>query len=212
MVCGSRMLRSLSPYLVVESMKSKDFRSSTHQLLDSVQANKMQKTLHHFGLFETPELKDGDLLPPCYHFAYFTPKLAESQLSADGADTTFNPGGSFTRRMWAGGYLKYVESNPLRIGEVVEEVTTLDHVESKMTRDKKPMIVVQGRKEYRNQNGVALTDHRSWLFREPDTTVVQKLREQVTAPKAGTLVGAVKASEITLFRFSALTFNSHKIQ
>lgn len=209
----TRSLRN-SVYLLVESLKSRAQVAKRQQVLDVAQANKMQKTLHHLGLFDTGPLQTDDSLPLCYHMAYFTPQLAEHELGADGSDTTFSPGTPFTRRMWAGGHLTWDHDNPLRLGQTIEEITSLDRVESKQTREKKSMIVITGRKEYRNENGLALTDLRSWLFREPQ--VANPEQEPSAAPsrtsREGTRFATVKASEITLFRYSALTFNSHKIQ
>lgn len=200
-----------SPYLLVEALNSRVQAVHRQQYLDANQANKLHKTVQHLGLYETPELNGGDLLPPCYHMAYFTPNIPETRLSLDGADRTFNPGEPFTRRMWAGGRLLWNADNPLRLGQTVTETTTLDRVESKQTRERKSMIVVTGRKEYHNDDGLALTDLRSWLFREPATSP-QAPRSPAQRVRSGTSLGTISMSEITLFRYSAITFNSHKIQ
>ncbi|CCG81888.1 Putative uncharacterized protein [Taphrina deformans PYCC 5710] len=212
---ASALLRT-SPYLLIESLKSRINVTKHSQRLEVAQANKMQSTLKHLGLFDNDTLEDGAALPLCYHFAYFPPQLAEAELGPDGADKTFNAGDPYTRRMWAGGRLSWNLDNPLCVGQTVEETTSLDRAESKLTRDTKTMIVVTAKKEYRNENGLALTDRRSWLFREPDNSqLIHPRKGAVLRPNdnaIGTRIGTVKASEITLFRYSALTFNSHKIQ
>lgn len=206
----SKMLRT-SPYLIVESMKSKRVQQTRTQLLDTAQANRMQTTARHLGLFDTPLLKDGDTLPPVYHMAYFTPLAAEHELGPDGAERTFNPGEPFTRRMWSGGSMIWNQENPLRLGQEVEEVTTLEKVESKQTRDRKSMIVVTGKKEYTNHGGLCLTDSRKWLFLEPSDAMIVRRQTQPAEVLKGSKLGSVRTTEITLFRYSALTFNSHKI-
>lgn len=206
----SDILRT-SPYLLIESLKTKNVTSTRTQILDTVHASKLQKTLKHFRLFEDRPLIDGDILPPCFHLIYFNPILAETQLSTDGADKTFNPGEPFTRRMWSGGKMIWVAENPLKLGQSVKEITSLEKVESKRTRDGKTMIVVTGKKDYHNEQGLALSDMRSWLFREPTKEIVPQRAVQPHEILKGTVVGKVKASEVTLFRYSALTFNSHKI-
>lgn len=172
----------------------------------------MQTTFRHFDLFETPRLSAGDVLPYCYHFAWFTPdNLAESQLSADGADPTFNAGEPYSRRMWAGGKLKW-ESNFIRIGQELREITQLLKAESKRSRDGRQMIVVTVRKQYFNEHGLTLTDDRSWLFRERADHADVKAATQTSSPMPESeTIGEITASEITLFRYSALTFNSHRI-
>lgn len=211
---GTRKLQ-ISPYLLIESLKSRSRTVKRSQVLEVAQANKMQSTLKHLNLFDNKVLSNGDSLPLCYHFAYFLPQLTEAELGPDGADKTFNAGDPYTRRMWAGGELSWETDNPLLLGQTVEETTSLDKAESKQTRDKKTMIVVTAKKEYHNKNGLALTDRRSWLFREPDTSL-DGVRVQTDLANHSTtscsLLGTVKPSEVTLFRYSALTFNSHKIQ
>lgn len=192
-------------------MKSRNLAQKTSQLIDLNQANRMQATLRHLQLFETPELKNGETLPLCYHLAYFTPDTMESKLGQDGADKTFNPGEPFTRRMWSGGKMTWERDNPLKIGQIVEESTTLEKVESKQTRDRRSMIVVTGKKTYANEHGLALTDQRSWLFQEPSNETVRRRPIKAEEVRKGQEIGRVTATEITLFRYSALTFNSHRI-
>lgn len=192
-------------------MKSRDLSRKSAQLLDLNQANRMQATLRHLQLFEAPELRHGEQLPFGYHLAYFTPDTMETKLGPDGADTTFNPGEPFTRRMWSGGRMTWEKNNPLKLGQTVEELTTLERVESKQTRDRRSMIVVTGKKTYHNEHGLALTDLRSWLFREPSNEIVQRRPVKLEEIRKGQEIGRVTATEITLFRYSALTFNSHRI-
>lgn len=206
----SRLLRS-SPYLLVESLKSKNIFTRRKQVLDAVHANKLQTALGHLGLFSNPTLKLGEPLPPCYHLVYFTPDALETELGPDGADKTFNPGEPFTRRLWSGGSMSWEQHNPMRLGQTIEEVTTLDRVESKQTRNRKSMIVVTAKKQYSNDTGLCLTDLRSWLFLEPNEQMPTRRSFAPHEILHGTTVGSISATEVTLFRYSALTFNSHKI-
>ena len=194
--------------------KKQALASTRSQRIDMIQANKLQSTLRHFKVFKADNLKNGDPLPPCYHFAYFTPDhLAESQLGRDGADITFNPVAPFSRRMWAGGKLNWNKDNPLLVGDEVQEHTKLDDVICKRTRDGTDMIVVTVEKTYHNRTGHALTEHRSWLFREPkrsEQSNSTKISDAIQ-PMEGSMLGQWQPSATTLFRYSAVTFNSHKI-
>ncbi|BFZ54602.1 hypothetical protein PYCC9005_001639 [Savitreella phatthalungensis] len=189
------------------------FHIVRREILDVVQANKLQRTVEHLKLFETPRLSEGDVLPPAYHQAFFTPEVSEAGLTNDGGDPTFNPPG-FPRRMWAGGNLSFSPNNRLRVGQAVTETTTFERVDSKMTRSGSPMLVVWVRKRYENDAGLALEDRRSWLFRPEARASAQSTGEARTEDgptDADGYLASYIASEILLFRFSALTFNAHRI-
>ena len=200
------------------------YRDVRTQLLDVNQANKLSNTLRHLKLFDTPALRAGDTLPPAYHQIYFTPELSESELAEDGGDPTFNPP-TYTRRMWAGGELSWRGDNRLRIGEEVEEVTTFDRIEAKRTKGGEDMLVCWAKKRYSNDRGLALEDKRSWLFRAPapanssagGMTAAVPAEEGNSTDVGATLrdgverLGTYTTSEVLLFRFSALTFNAHRI-
>jgi hydroxyacyl-ACP dehydratase HTD2-like protein with hotdog domain len=102
-------------------------------------------------------------LPPGYHLVYMAPASLEDDLGADGTDKTFNPPGTFTRRMWAGGSMAWSKQNLLRIGEDVEEWTRLISAVPKTSRSGHEMVLVEIRKKFANSNGVALTD-RSYAY------------------------------------------------
>lgn len=173
----------------------------------------------------------GTPLPPGYHLVYFTPAFLESELGADGTDVSYNPDAPFTRRMWAGGELSWSRGadgkpNLLRVGQEVRETTRILSAEPKVIkRTGEEMLVVGVEKEFANDDGVALVDRRNWVFRKalPTSPSAARPMESLrppTPPKPSTpkLAGSVKShkrtlqqSAVTLFRFSALTFNPHKI-
>jgi hypothetical protein len=107
----------------------------------------------------------GTPIPPAHHLVYFTPMELESQLGADGSDRTFNAPGPFTRRMWAGGHMKFDRSNPLRVGEEAEEHTKLISAVAKTSRSAGEMVLVEVEKKIHGSRGLALVDKRSWVFR-----------------------------------------------
>ncbi|THC96471.1 hypothetical protein EYZ11_004062 [Aspergillus tanneri] len=149
------------------------------------------------SLSNTPgSVPAGTPLPPGYHLVYFTPAFLENELGADGTDVSYNPESPFTRRMWAGGEVHWPRDadgkpNPLRVGQEIQETTKVLSAEPKVVRKTgEEMIVVGVEKEFRNEFGVAVLDRRN------STIVVDILCNTVA---------------VTLFRFSALTFNPHKI-
>ncbi|KAL4998242.1 hypothetical protein BDV10DRAFT_167577 [Aspergillus recurvatus] len=179
------------------------------------------------------EIANGTPLPAGYHLAYFTPAFLENELGADGTDTSYNPAHPFTRRMWAGGEVCWPRDsdgrlNPLRVGESVTETTRVLSAEAKVVRKTgEEMIVVGVEKEFANEVGVAVIDRRNWVFRKalPPLSTKQTLdlppptppsslpatSTTTSSPDGLTHTRTLRQTAVTLFRFSALTFNPHKI-
>ncbi|EPE35174.1 Thioesterase/thiol ester dehydrase-isomerase [Glarea lozoyensis ATCC 20868] len=189
--------------------QSRPPHTQTH-LLDGAQLHRLSATLSRTEFRSTPP--NGTKIPPAWHLVYFTPAQLEEELGLDGTDTTYNAPHPFTRRMWAGGELEWVNAEGLEVGQTVKETTRLVEASAKTTRTGEEMIVVGVRKEFENERGVVLVDKRNWIFRPPITTPL--------APVAPTNFVPISdahhyrdyiQSPVTLFRFSALTFNAHKI-
>ncbi|KAE8359069.1 hypothetical protein BDV27DRAFT_136685 [Aspergillus caelatus] len=144
------------------------------QFLDANQLQLLSLTLNRPSLYpDTPSLNNasasipaGTPLPPGYHLVYFTPAFLEYELGVDGTDASYNPETPFTRRMWAGGEVRWPRAadgspNPLRVGQEVQETTKVLSAEPKVVRKTgEEMIVVGVEKEFRNEHGVAIIDRR----------------------------------------------------
>lgn len=97
---------------------------------------------------------------------YFTPAFLETDLGADGTDVSYNPSPPFTRRMWAGGEVRWPRDergrvNPLRVGQEVVETTRVLSAEPKVVKKTgEEMIVVGVEKVFGNEDGVAVVDRR----------------------------------------------------
>ncbi|PSS22236.1 hypothetical protein M430DRAFT_41009 [Amorphotheca resinae ATCC 22711] len=183
------------------------------QFLDANQLQRFSATLSRAELAASLPAH-GTLLPPCYHLAYFTPAQPEELLGRDGTDTTFNPPRPFTRRMWAGGELEWCDDaeRGLSVGQEVVETTRLLSAVGKKTRAGEEMVVVGVEKTFENEHGVALVDKRNWIFRPEITTPQAPASKPIEVPlPEGKYVRDFVQTPVTLFRFSALTFNAHKI-
>ncbi|KAM0385024.1 hypothetical protein ACHAQC_011791 [Fusarium culmorum] len=215
----------------------KDSQFIRRQILDANQVQKLALTLNRPNLsgvdIQTKGPPEGTPLPPGYHLVYFTPGGLESELGADGTDTSFNAPFPFTRRMWAGGKIEWATSSSfsssagleLRVGDEVEEVTALISATPRKSRSAGEMVLVEVKKEYHGPRGLALTDLRSWIFRpeiEPlsgssdikllaDADLRQPALVKHQVAEDGKPVRWHRWSPTSLFRFSALTFNGHKI-
>lgn len=139
------------------------------QYIDSNQLRKLAVTLgrpvldgHDMRRMSAPA---GTPVPPAHHLVYFTPDDVEADLGADGSDRTFNAPAPLTRRMWAGGHIKFDRGNPLRVGDEAEEHTKLISAVAKTSRSAGEMVLVEVEKKLYGSRGLALVDKRSWVFR-----------------------------------------------
>jgi len=102
-----------------------------------------------------------------HHLVFFHPRNPESVLRSDGTDADFCPPEPFTRRMWAGGSMKW--SAPLVIGDNVKSVATVSSVEKKGFEKGTPMVFVNQTIEYTKiGNTVAhIVEERSHVYLPP---------------------------------------------
>ncbi|KAK3718810.1 hypothetical protein LTR37_004726 [Vermiconidia calcicola] len=194
--------------------------SVREQLLDANQARLLSLTLGRPKLHENDRLTangeplKGTPLPAGYHWAYFTPRYLEKDLGIDGTDKTLNPLAPWTRRMWAGGTLewKQMSANLLRVGSMVTEITRIKSAEAKQMKSGDWMILAGLEKTFESDNGVALIDKRQWVFQHELTQRKQPPPKPEEKPfPEGTHTRDLIQTEVSLFRFSALTFNAHKV-
>lgn len=189
--------------------------STRTQLLDANQLQLLSVTLNRSPTsFSLP--KDGTPIPPSYHLVYFTPSIVESELGLDGTDRTVNPLSPFTRRMWAGGELRWTQdaTSLLRVGQTVCETTHLTSAELKTLKSGGQMLVVGVEKTFTNDSGIALVDKRSWVFQReitPENPIKAPPKPEEKPLPSGEFQRDFCQTDTTLFRFSALTFNGHKI-
>ena len=196
------------------------------QLLDPNQTQRLSLTLNRPLLYRDVQVLEDNIplngtpLPPGYHLAYFTPAALPADLGRDGTDISYSPAEPFTRRMWAGGRLHWKKENPLRIGDEVTETTKLVSAEPKITRAGEEMIVVGVEKTFENGKGVALVDRRDWVFRpqlsgpppaKGYSESIGGVNALLPIPHAAQESRDFLQTAVSLFRFSALTFNAHMI-
>ncbi|KAF1923439.1 uncharacterized protein M421DRAFT_425812 [Didymella exigua CBS 183.55] len=185
------------------------------QILDANQLQLLSITLNRTPTSNNPP-PEGTPVPPGYHLAYFTPSIIESELGLDGTDRTVNPLSPYTRRMWAGGELTWAQdaNELLRVGQEVRETTKLLSAEPKKLKSGGEMLVVGVEKTFENDRGIALVDKRNWVFQKEITLENPSALPAKPGEKAlpsGHHTRDFCQSDVTLFRFSALTFNGHKI-
>lgn len=148
----------------------------------------------------------GEALPPLWHWAFFQEPVPETGLGADGhpARGGFLPPADNRNRMWAGGRLSFHE--PLRVGVEVVRTSTILKVEEKHGRTGS-LLFVTLRHDYLQDGRLALQEEQDIVYREPTPPRLSS----ADALQTGTWLEAVQPTPTLLFRYSAITFNGHRI-
>jgi 3-methylfumaryl-CoA hydratase len=151
--------------------------------------------------------QNGSVLQRGWHWLYFKPLVKRSDLSEDGHERkgAFLPDVGLPRRMWAGGNLTF--SGDLRLGEAVVRRSTIESIEEKSGRSGR-LVFVNVRHRIESERGVAVDELQNLVYREAGSPSVG---EGPGAPDSPAWSEPVAADNVTLFRFSALTFNGHRI-
>lgn len=173
-------------------------------LMDPMRAEAMLATLG------TPDpIKPGDVLPPFFHQLYFWEPQPPENLGRDGHPGLGGliPDLGLPRRMWAGGRLEFL--HPLRAGLRAERRSTCENAKRKEGRSG-ALGIVTLRHEIWQEGQLCLRDWQDLIYREDaDPTTRKPLPPE--ARQDETICEAVRFSTTTLFRYSALTFNGHRI-
>ncbi len=152
---------------------------------------------------------DGDPLPPLWHWYYFAPTTVQSGLGPDGHPerTGFMPPISLPRRMWAGGRLVF--HKPLRVGETVTRDTEILSIKEKSGKQGDLLFLTLGHR-LTGGNGLAVEEEQDIVYRGRSTTK-PPASEPGTETPAYDWQDSFLPDPVALFRFSALTFNAHRI-
>lgn len=156
---------------------------------------------------EPDALAEGSVLPPLWHWLYFKPLVRRSDLGDDGHQRLggFLPPVPLPRRMWAGGTLSF--PGALRIGERARRRSVIQAVESKTGRTGR-LVFVDLNHRIETERGPAVEETQRIVYREA-TTGSAAGGPEPPGPAAWSEAFSVDA--VALFRFSALTFNGHRI-
>jgi len=153
----------------------------------------------------------GTPLPALWHWLYFLPLYRESDVGDDGHAKLggFLPPVPLPRRMWAGSQFEF--HRPLCIGDSIARTSTIADVSQKTGRSG-ALVFVKVRHEIRRQDESepSITEVHDIVYREapqPGAAAAAPQRAPATAAWEHTIV----PDDVLLFRYSALTFNSHRI-
>lgn len=156
-----------------------------------------------------PPPREGDEIPPGWHWLYFLEAKPASELGTDGHPQRggFLPPVPLPRRMWAGGRLEF--RRPLRVGERLRRDSEILAVESKHGKSGS-LVFVTVRHTVHASHEVAVVEEQDIVYRDAakagDPPPVGR-----PAPTGAAWRRELAGDPVTLFRFSALTFNGHRI-
>ena len=153
----------------------------------------------------------GTPLPALWHWLYFLPLHKRSEIGPDGHAKRggFLPPVALPRRMWAGSQFEF--HMPIRVGDTITRTSTIHDVTEKTGRTG-PLVFVKVRHEIRRSGdeAKALTEFHDIVYREAPKAG-DAAPAPVTAPTASTWERKWIPDDMLLFRYSALTFNGHRI-
>ena len=160
--------------------------------------------------YAAPVVGPGEPLPPLWHWLYFLPLHRQSEIGPDGHARRggFLPPVPLPRRMWAGGRFEF--RAPVRVGDAVERRSAIVDVSAKEGRSGR-LVFVTVRHELRC-NGAedpALVEFHDIVYR--DEKKPGEPEPSPTAAATGDWQREIVPDDVLLFRYSALTFNGHRI-
>jgi 3-methylfumaryl-CoA hydratase len=150
----------------------------------------------------------GGVLPALWHWLAFLPTAPMSGLGPDGHPKRggFLPPVPLERRMWAGGRLQF--EGDIRIGEPLERRSTIRSVQEKAGRAGS-MVFVTVEHRFSTERGLAIVEEHDIVYVAIPDRFTPPPPVEPPAPTA--FAEAVSIDTVKLFRFSAVTFNGHRI-
>ncbi|CAB3762236.1 FAS1-like dehydratase domain-containing protein [Paraburkholderia humisilvae] len=148
-------------------------------------------------------------IPPLWHWLYFLPVAPLSDVGPDGHPKRggFLPPVALPRRMWAGGRLTF--HAPLEVGGTATRTSTIEKVDEKTGRTGK-LVFVTVSHSVAQAGRVAIEEEHDIVYRDPPQPAeASKVPER--APDGEHWSRTIHPDPVMLFRYSALTFNGHRI-
>lgn len=159
---------------------------------------------------DTP--KEGDPIGPMGHWFFFKPVAPASQIGPDGhpARGGFMPPVPLPRRMFAGARTTYHKD--LIIGEKMRREASITNVTIKEGRTG-TLVFCTVKNDFHGENGLALEEEHDIVYRDnpPADAKGGNSGKTNTAPDDHAWIREITPDPVMLFRYSAITFNGHRI-
>ena len=154
--------------------------------------------------------------PQALHWGLCLPDAATAQLGPDGhplrddSADSFLPPIPLPRRMWASSSVEFI--HPLRVGDAIRRVSTLEKISEKSGSTGALVFVDVCHQNFAN-GALAIEERQTLVYRDASSTAPTPRPADLPTPpiKDWDWHRALTPSEALLFRYSALTFNSHRI-
>jgi 3-methylfumaryl-CoA hydratase len=159
---------------------------------------------------EIGEPKPGDAAPFTVHWCLAQPVFPMSMLSQDGHPTRggFLPPVPLPRRMWAGGELEFIDA--LRVGDEAKRTSRIADVTMK-TGSTGVLCFVSVEHVVTTSRGTAIRERQDIVYRDVSNTPQAAPAKASPPPPVAKHRESHMADPVLLFRYSALTFNGHRI-
>jgi len=158
----------------------------------------------------TTEFVPGSPLPPLWQWFFFLPRVPQSRLGLDGHPQRggFMPPIELPRRMFAGARMRFLK--PLMIGRPARRQSVIQDVSEKEGRAGKLAFVTVAHRIHQDGE-VCVEEEQDIVYREPGAPVGAPEPCEIAPAPAGSWTRMITPDPTLLFRFSALTFNAHRI-
>jgi 3-methylfumaryl-CoA hydratase len=164
------------------------------------------------GLLDAPggPPAEGDPLPPLWHWMAFLPRLAHSEMGKDGHPRHMGPFHSeeFPRRMFAGARLSFL--GVARVGQTLTRQTWLKSVERKSGRSGESLFATVAI-EVTGDSAPLILEEQEIVFRPAAKVPASAAPVATPNDEAWPWRLTLPTDPVTLFRYSALTYNAHRI-
>lgn len=181
--------------------------SEAADVIDAALVERFSATLD----LEPSSTATGSLAPAGIHWCLAPQLTATSSLGPDGHPPRggFLPPVSLPRRMWAGGELTY--AGIFRLGDTVNRLSTIEDVQLKHGRTG-ALCFVTVQHDYTVGGKAILSERQDIVYRQAETPgAISQAMPPLIPPPASDALRLVDANSVMLFRYSALTFNGHRI-
>lgn len=158
---------------------------------------------------DDPTIDLGFEVPPCWHWLYFLPVHRQSEIGADGHAKKggFLPPVPLPRRMWAGSRIEFMA--PVRAGQAISRTSRIADVRMKDGRTG-PLVFVNVHHEIRAEGQLAIHEEHDIVYRDMPQPG-EPVPAGTPAPVNASWSREIRPDDVLLFRYSALTFNGHRI-
>lgn len=156
---------------------------------------------------------DARCAPLGSHWCLFAPHASMHELGTDGHPVNYPylPPVPLPRRMWAGGSLEILA--PLHVGDSVRRTTSVSDITHKQGRTGE-LYFVKVHHEYVTSRGCAIRERQDIVYRPAQSANAGDAKDAHSSAgmdQSSRVVWRVATSSSLLFRYSALTFNAHRI-